>query len=58
MEYFQIIYTQNKINNTYITCDYKKFCEKEKLLNIPIFDDIHCVEIVKYDKIMKYSWKL
>lgn len=46
------------MNNIYITCSYKKFYEKEKLLNIPIFDDIHCVEIVKYDKIMKYSWKL
>lgn len=34
------------------------FMKKEKLLNIPIFDDIHCVEIVKYDKIMKYIWKL
>lgn len=46
------------MNNTYITCGYKRFCEKEKLLNIPIFDDIHCVKIVKYDKIMKYSCKL
>ena len=46
------------MNNTYIAYSYKRFYEKEKLLNIPVFDDIHCVEIVKYDKIMKYRWKL
>ena len=58
MEYFQIIYTQNKINNTYITYSYKSFDKKEILLNILFFSGVHCVEKVKYDKIMNYSWKL
>ena len=46
------------MNNTYIICSYKNFYGEKILLNILFFVDIHCVEKVKYDKIVKYRWKL